>query len=155
MVNIINQSELNRNKNANNKEIIVASNVRAEIFDIQLSPREEGVLIFKLKIIEGEHANKVVTDKAAYHPNMSTTWKYFQIREAACVPYADDEDDFVDINALLLNKIVCVDLDKFDGLSKSGKKFNGQRITYLKKSVEELYRNIDIPIVEDDSDEMF
>lgn len=80
-----------------------------------------------LRIIsDGPHKNRVVYGDATYDPNSEHSWKYRQLRKFAGVPYHENEDSSIDIEALLLNKIIAVEL----GVRKDKEGVDRQMVKY-------------------------
>lgn len=79
-------------------------------------------------ISEGPNKGKMFDDGVPYLPTDPFAWKYQQVRRAAGVPYKEDEPAEIDIEALLLNKIVPVKLTSH----KDKDDVPRQRVKYLK-----------------------
>lgn len=79
------------------------------------------------KLLTGNHVGRRVWDRVNYNPTSDFAWKYRQLRKAASCPYSDTENELVDIEALLMNKAVCLDLSITTD-TKTNKKY--QRVAY-------------------------
>lgn len=127
---LIKQSN-NYNNFTNNNGPIVAKNVKAIIDNISLIDEYNGILGITLKITDERYTGRVIMDKVSYIDGNSLNWKYFNIRESAGVPYNASEPRNIDIEELLLNKTVTMNLSTFDGMSRNGARFTGQKINYV------------------------
>lgn len=129
---LINQGKHDMNNNQQQApEIIVANNVRMGITKIELDKyKPEEFLRFTFKIIGGEHNGKFVFDSIPYNPSSNLAWKYTNLRASAGVPYNSNESTSIDIEALLLNRVVLVDLSSRDYTSKDGVKKQAQNVKY-------------------------
>lgn len=125
---IISQQKL---ENQNTFGVIIDNNVKGKIDNIELIDLDEGILAITIKVTDPRYKGRILKDKVSYHSNTSLTWKYLNIRESAGVPYDDDEPERIDIDDLLLNKEVTMNLSTFNGVSKTGKNFKGQKICYV------------------------
>lgn len=89
---------------------MTAKNVRARITKLEVNPRREYSIIVSMSIIDGEFTNRYVTDYVDYNPESKNAWRYRSLRKSALVPYSKDESERIDIEKLLLNKIITIDL---------------------------------------------
>lgn len=113
---------------------IVAKDVLLQITAIKLAPGVENTLEVTLKVLEGEHRNRLVFDRIQYAKTSAfdMTWKYRALRACAGVPYKDGEPATIDIEKLLLNKAVKADLGIRKGKNKDGDDTDYQNIIYHK-----------------------
>ncbi len=136
--------------------VIIENNVKAKITNIELTDIVEGILTITLNIIDERYKGRILKDKVSYQRNHNLAWKYLNIRESAGVPYSIDESDWIDIDDLLLNKEVTMNLSSFDGISRKGNAFLGQRINYVTNPKHlSIANDINNYSIEDDIDSVF
>lgn len=113
---------------------IVAKDVLLQIIGIKLAPGLENTLEITLKVLDGEHKNRIVFDRIQYAATKAfdMTWKYRALRACAGVPYKEGEAATIDIEKLLLNKAVKADLGIRKGKNKDGEEQDYQDIKYHK-----------------------
>jgi hypothetical protein len=103
--------------------------VVAQIIGLKLADATKfpDTLEVTFKLLTGNHINRRVWDRVNYNPSSDFAWKYRQLRKAASCPYSEAEGEMVDIEALLMNKAVCLDLS-ITVDTKTNKKY--QRVAY-------------------------
>lgn len=104
---------INQGKHVEDKPtyaMMTAKNVRARITKLEVNPRREYSIIVSMQVIDGEFTGRYVTDYVDYNPESKNAWRYRSLRKSALVPYSKDESERIDIEKLLLNKIVTIDL---------------------------------------------
>lgn len=138
-MSIITQEKL---ENKNQYGVIIANNVKAKITDIELSDINEGILSITLNIIDERYKGKILKDKVSYHRNHRLTWKYLSIRESAGVPYSIDEPSRIDIDELLLNKVVTMNLSSWQNYTRSGQVYDCQKINYVNAPTRLIIPNV-------------
>lgn len=109
--------------------IINAKNVTAVIRKVILHPNFTGALKLTYEILAPkELKGRRFTDIINYDPNHKMAWRYVQLREYVGCPYRKGEGVTVDIERLLINKVVTVDLK--ERVDKNGDAW--QNVTYIK-----------------------
>jgi hypothetical protein len=103
---------------------VVAQIVKLKLADATKFP---DTLEVTFKLLTGNHVNRLVWDRVNYNPTSDFAWKYRQLRKAASCPYSETEGELIDIEALLMNKAVCLDLSVTVD-TKTNKKY--QRVGY-------------------------
>lgn len=113
---------------------IVAKDVLLQITAIKLAAGLENTLEITLKVLDGEHKNRLVFDRIQYAKTAAydMTWKYRALRACAGVPYVEGEAATIDIEKLLLNKAVKADLGIRKAPNKKGEEQEYQDIKYHK-----------------------
>lgn len=91
-------------------KIMEAKNIRARITKLEVNPKREYSIVVSMQIVEGEFTNRYVTDYVDYNPESKNAWRYRSLRKSAQVPYSKTESERIDIEKLLLNKVVTIDL---------------------------------------------
>lgn len=110
-------------------EPIEEKNVVAQIVGLKLADATKfpDTLEVTFKLLTGAHPGRKVWDRVNYNPTSDFAWKYRQLRKAAHCPYVEGENEVIDIEALLINRAVCLDLSiTID--TKTNKKY--QRVAY-------------------------
>ena len=128
---------------------VVAQIVKLKLADATKFP---DTLEVTFKLLTGNHVNRLVWDRVNYNPTSDFAWKYRQLRKAASCPYSEAEGELIDIEALLMNKAVCLDLSiTID--TKTNKKY--QRVGYAEmpeSAITSPNDEDDIPFDMDDVD---
>ena len=114
---------------------IVEDNVTLVISEIKLAKGLANTLEVTFRILTGANKNKFVTDRVTYDANSDFSWKYRQLRKCAGVPYTSTESPTIDIEKLLLNRIVTADLKSRKGKNKDGEEQEYQAINYKMSKV--------------------
>ena len=110
-------------------EPIEEKGVIAQIIGLKLADATKfpDTLEITFKLLTGNHVNRKVWDRVNYNPTSDFAWKYRQLRKSASCPYSETEGEVIDIEALLMNKAVCIDLS-ITVDTKTNKKY--QRVGY-------------------------
>lgn len=116
--------------NDGNFKPIVSPRETAQITNVEEHKYFDNAINVAFKIIGGENDGKKFFDGVTYDPNDKMGWKYVQFRNAAGVPYSKEEDTSIDIEELLLDRVVNVELSQNPD-KKDPSKFY-QRVKYLK-----------------------
>lgn len=134
---IINQGIQDTSKDLKNFPIIVEDNVKLQIIELTLSKFLANTLVVKFRILTGNHKNQIVSDTSVcYEEKSPMSWKYRSLRSCAGVPYKEGEPSNIDIEKLLINKVVLADLSARAGTSKDGTVKDYQQFKYKKAKAE-------------------
>ena len=134
---IINQGIQDTSKDLGNFPIIVEDNVKLQIIELTLSKFLANTLVVKFRILTGNHKNQIISDTSiCYEEKSPMSWKYRSLRSCAGVPYKEGEPSNIDIEKLLLNKVVLADLSARAGTAKDGTVKDYQQFKYKKNKVE-------------------
>jgi hypothetical protein len=90
--------------------IMEDKNIKARITKLEVNPKREYSIVVTMQIIEGKYTSRSVIDYVDYNPDSKNAWRYRTLRKSAMVPYSKDESERIDIEKLLLNKIVTIDV---------------------------------------------
>lgn len=107
-------------------------NVLATITKVGLNKFDATSLDITMQILNGIHKNRIVIDKVCFDAKSDFSWKYRAMRKSANVPYKEDEPTTLDIEALLVGRVVTVDLGITETTDKTGEKKQYQKVTYKK-----------------------
>jgi hypothetical protein len=133
MALLINQGKHNT---ANDKfGPIEEDNVSLVIEGLKLDKTLPDTLEVSMRILSGQHKNKYVNDKIPYNPDHPLAWKYMSLRRSAGVPYKKDEAATVDIEELLINRVLSADLKIRKKTNKEGQEQSYQSINYKNTKV--------------------
>jgi hypothetical protein len=91
-------------------KILDEKNIQARIIKLEANPKREYSLIVSMQLMNGSAVGKVVNDYVDYNPESKNAWRYRSLRKSAKVPYTKEESERIDIEKLLLNKVITVDL---------------------------------------------
>lgn len=134
---IINQGIQDTSKDSGNFPIIVEDNVKLQIIELTLSKFLANTLVVKFRILTGNHKNQIISDTSVcYEEKSPMSWKYRSLRSCAGVPYKEGEPANIDVEKLLLNKVVLADLSARAGTAKDGTVKDYQQFKYKKNKVE-------------------
>ena len=126
--------------NADRPKAIVSTRELARIMKLESHKFFDNQVDITFKVVsEGEHQNKTFHDGVPYLASDPFAWKYIALRKAAGVPYKEDEPVEIDLEELLLGKIVPVALTSVP--KKDDPSIQYQRVKYLKlteKDIEQL-----------------
>lgn len=128
---IINQGKQDTSQD-NKFAPIEDKNVLASITKIALNKYAESTLDVHMQILGGVHKNRIVIDRVSFDPKSQFSWKYRALRKSANVPYSEDESATIDIEALLVGRVVTLDLGITETEDKTGEKKQYQKVTYKK-----------------------
>ncbi len=92
---------------------IEEENVLCKISDIAIHPRFDKALEVTFTVMgEGQNKGRKFKDTINYDPTSSMVWKYQQLRKSVKQPYSVTEPAQIDIEKILLGKVLLVDLGK-------------------------------------------
>lgn len=129
---IINQGKQDTSNDSKDFPIIVENDVTLQITAITLSKFKSNALNVEFKILSGTNKNRIIFDTVEYDPKSQFSWKYRSLRNCAGVPYKDGEPANIDIEALLVNKVIKADLSARAGKDSAGNVKDYQNIKYKK-----------------------
>lgn len=131
---LINQGKHNTSKDA--FAPIVEDNVTLVISELKLAVGLTDTIEVTMRILSGANKNKFVYDRVNYNPDSAFSWKYRQLRKCAGVPYQEKEPESIDIEQLLLNRVVTADLKIRKGKNSEGEERDYQAINYKVSKIE-------------------
>lgn len=114
-------------------EIIEAEQTQGVIEEITAHKFLADNLSVKVRIIGEPFKNRVIYGDANYNPTSKLNFTYQNLRISAGYPYEQGENPKLDIEKLLLNKIVTMKL--FIRTGKDGKEYQGVRWIPIKPNV--------------------
>lgn len=117
------------------QKIYVIEDAKMQITKVGLG-RNPGILLVTMKFIDGADKGFSISDAVSFDPNSPVAYKYQRLRASAGVPYKEGEAESVDIEALLLNKIIRVKLGKRNYTNKDGEDTVAQNVIYKKPEVQ-------------------
>lgn len=107
-------------------------NVLATITKVGLNKFSADTLDITMQILNGTHKNRIIVDRVCFDAKSDFSWKYRAMRKSANVPYKEDESTTIDIEALLVGRVVTLDLGITEQVDKTGEKKQYQKVTYKK-----------------------
>ena len=128
---IINQGKQDTSQD-NKFAPIEDKNVLASITKVTLNKFAADTLDIHMQILNGIHKNRIIIDRVCFDAKSDFSWKYRAMRKSANVPYKEDESATIDIEALLLGRVVTLDLGITETEDKTGEKKQYQKVTYKK-----------------------
>ena len=128
---IINQGKHDTSQD-NKFSPIEDKNVLATITKVGLNKFDSTCLDITMQILNGIHKNRIVIDKVCFDAKSDFSWKYRAMRKSANVPYKEDEPATLDIEDLLVGRVVTLDLGITETVDKLGEKKRYQKVTYKK-----------------------
>lgn len=114
-------------------DIIEAEQVQGVIEEVTEHKYLDDNLSIKVRILEDPYKNRVVYGDANYNPNSKLNFTYQNLRISVGFPYEPGENPKLDIEKLLLNKVVSMKLFVRNG--KDGKEYQGLRWIPIKPTV--------------------
>jgi hypothetical protein len=114
-------------------EFIEAEQVQGVIEEITPHNFLEDNISVKVRIIDEPFKNRVVFGDANFNPTSKLNFTYQNLRTSAGYPYKPGENPELDIEKLLLNKVVTMKL--FIRQAKNGKEYQGVRWVPISPSV--------------------
>lgn len=113
-------------------EVIESAKEIVQITKVELHKFIDNALNVELKIIgqNSKYNGRVVYDAVNFDPEHSMAFRYLQLRERCGVPYKKNEGSQVDVEAILMNKVVAVSLGKKPKKDSPGEFY--QTVRYLK-----------------------
>jgi len=114
-------------------ELIEAEQIQGVIEEVTAHKFLEDNLSIKVRIIEEPFNNRVVYGDANYNPTSKLNFTYQNLRISAGFPYEPGESPKLDVEKLLLNKVVTMKL--FIRTGKDGKEYQGVRWVPIKPNV--------------------
>jgi hypothetical protein len=114
-------------------EFIEAEQIQGVIEEITAHNFLEDNISVKVRIIDEPYKNRVVFGDANYNPTSKLNFTYQNLRVSAGFPYQPGENPKLDIEKLLLNKVVTMKLFIRD--AKNGKQYQGVRWVPISPSV--------------------
>ena len=114
---------------ANSYAPIEEKNVTMTIEKMEIDKYTPNSLRVQFRLLDGLHKNACVFDVISYDPNSKMAWKYQSLRAAANVPYDENEPAQIDIETLLLHRVVKADL-AIRKYTKDGVEKEAQNISY-------------------------
>lgn len=116
--------------NAGEFSVIESKRELVKIYKIGDHKHFENSMRLDMRIIsDGPNKNKTFNDGVPYVSSDPFAWKYIALRKAAGVPYLQGEPSEIDLEELLLNKVVAVELTS--ALDKKDPTIKRQRVKYL------------------------
>ena len=112
--------------------IIVENGVKMVVDKISLCTFKTGAINVNFRILTGANKNMFVIDTVDFDPESKFSWKYRELRTAAKVPYTEGEPTQIDIEKLLIGRVVTADLSARAGKDKDGNPKDYQNIKYKK-----------------------
>ena len=112
-------------------------NVLATITKVGLNKFDSTTLDVTMQILNGIHKNRIIVDRVCFDAKNDFSWKYRAMRKSANVPYKEDEPTTLDIEALLVGRVVTLDLGITETVDKTGEKKQYQKVTYKKTEIAE------------------
>jgi hypothetical protein len=125
--------EVKESQGQKSYDIIEAEQVQGVIEEITPHKFLADNLSVKVRIIEDPFKNRVVYGDANYNPTSKLNFTYQNLRTSAGYPYEPGENPQLDIEKLLMNKVVTMKL--FIRTGKDGKEYQGVRWVPIKPSV--------------------
>lgn len=114
-------------------DLIEAEQIQGVIEEITPHKFLQDNLSVKVRIIEDPFKNRVVYGDANYNPSSKLNFTYQNLRTSAGYPYEAGENPKLDIEKLLMNKVVTMKL--FIRTGKDGKEYQGVRWVPIKPQV--------------------
>ena len=128
---LINQGKQNTSMD-NTFEPIIQNDATMVVSEIKLDEYNANTLKLTYRILDGNNKNRFVYDRVCYDPNDKNSWKYRSLRMSANCPYQENEPAQIDIEDLLLNKVITADLGEREGKDREGNPKKFQSIKYKK-----------------------
>lgn len=119
------------------------SNVLATITKLGMNSFAENTLDVYMQLLNGVHKNRIVIDRVSFDAKSAFSWKYRALRKSANVPYKEDEPSTIDIEELLVGRVVTLDLDITETTDKTGAKKEYQKVTYKKTELTSTTKEAD------------
>lgn len=129
-------------------KILDEKNTQARIIKLEVNQKREYSLVISMQLMSGSSVGKVVTDYVDYNPESKNAWRYRNLRKSAKVPYSREESERIDIEKLLLNKVITIDLAPRT-YEYQGETRTVQNVTYKESS------EVATPVVEELSPQQF
>jgi hypothetical protein len=114
-------------------ELIEAEQIQGVITEVTQHKFLEDNLSIKVQIIDEPYKNRVVYGDANYNPTSKLNFTYQNLRTSAGFPYEPGENPKLDVEKLLMNKVVTIKLFIRDG--KDGKQYQGLRWIPIRPNV--------------------
>lgn len=112
-------------------EIIISEREVGRIRKISEHKFFDDAMNVEIEIIsEGPYKGRVVFDGVTYDPSSEHSWKYRQLRKFAGVPYSENESPNIDIEALLVGKVIAMELTQREDKNEPGTFY--QQVKYKK-----------------------
>lgn len=105
-------------------------NAQLAVEKLEIDKFSQNSLRVTMRILDGNHKNSLVFDTISYDPTSKFAWKYQAFRSACGVPYTEDEPAQIDIETLLLNRVLKADLSIRKYTGKDGTEKEGQNFKY-------------------------
>ena len=128
----INQGKQDTSNDSKDFPIIIENDVTLQITGISLSKFKAKALNVNFKVLSGVNKNRVLFDTVDFDPASPLSWKYRSLRNCAGCPYKEGEPANIDIEVLLLNKVIKADLSARAGKDSEGNIKDYQNIKYKK-----------------------
>lgn len=125
--------QIKETNNQKSYDLIEAEQIQGVIEEITQHKFLQDNLSVKVRIIEDPFKNRVVYGDANYNPTSNLNFTYQNLRTSAGYPYEAGENPKLDIEKLLLNKVVTMKL--FIRTGKDGKEYQGVRWIPIKPQV--------------------
>ena len=129
---------------------ITQDNVQMVIQEIKLDEYAVDTLRLTYRILDGNNKNRLIIDRVCYNPDNKMSWKYRALRISANCPYEQGEPQVIDIETLLLNRIITADLSVREGADKDGNTKQYQSVKYKKTEITTTSQMIEEPTTEEE-----